>query len=152
MLYGGVLVLEDAKIVAARDIAMRVVKDMPDNELKVRAFEVILGRLLDAEVASSQGVSSAETLSSKAGRIPRMTAIPSLRNKPPKSCSERIVSLREDGFFKGPRTLGEIRIELQMRGWTYPITSLSGPMQKLVQKRELRRMPGQNGSYTYVAP
>jgi hypothetical protein len=144
--------LEEVKIVAARDAAMRAVKDMPDNELKVRAFEVILGRLLDAEAASSRGVSSDEILSSKAGKIPRMTAVPSLRNKPPKSCSERIVFLREDGFFKGPRTLGEIRSELQVRGWTYPVTSLSGPMQKLVQKRELRRMPGQNGSYTYVAP
>jgi hypothetical protein len=113
---------------------------------------VILGRLLDAEDASSRGVSSTDTLSSKAEKVPRMTAVASLRNKPPKSCSERIVSLREEGFFKGPRTLGQIRSELQMRGWTYPITSLSGPMQKLVQKRELRRMPGQNGSYTYVAP
>lgn len=144
--------LEEAKIIAARDIAMRAVEDMPDNELKVRAFEVILGRLLDAEVASSPVVPSTDALGSKAGKIPRMTAAPTLHNKSPKSCSERIVSLREDGFFKGPRTLGEIRRELQARGWTYPVTSLSGPMQKLVQRRELRRMPGQDGSYAYVVP
>src|SRR6266403_515765 len=144
--------LEEARIIAFREIAMRAVEDMPDNELRVRAFEVILGRLLDAEVASSRGMSSAENLGPKAGKIPRTTASPSLRNRDPKSCSERIVSLRDDGFFKGPRTLGEIRSELQVRGWTYPVTSLSGPMQKLVQKRELRRMPGHDGSYTYVAP
>jgi len=62
--------LEEARIIAVREIAMRAVEDMPDNELRVRAFEVILGRLLDAEVASSRGMSSAENLGPKAGKIP----------------------------------------------------------------------------------
>jgi hypothetical protein len=144
--------LEDAKIAAARDSAMRAVKDMPDSEFKVRAFEVILGRLLDAEVAPNGSVPSPENPGSRVSKIARTLGATGLRSRLPKSCSERIVSLRDDGFFKTPRTLGEIRSELQMRGWTYPLTSLSGPMQKLVQKRELRRMSGQNGSYTYVAP
>jgi hypothetical protein len=147
--------LEDVKIIAARDSAMRAVENMPDKELKGRAFEVILGRLLDAEVGPSRDTSAGGNQAPKAAKSVRGAAIPALRNKAPKSCSERILSLRDDGFFKSPRTLGEIRSELQMHGWTYPLTSLSGPVQKLVQKRELRRLAGgdeKKGSYTYVAP
>jgi hypothetical protein len=147
--------LEDAKITAARDSAMRAVANMPDNELKGRAFEVILGRLLDAELGSSRGMPAGANQSPKVVKGAGGLAIPALRNKAPKSCSERILSLRDEGFFKSPRTLGEIRSELQMHGWTYPLTSLSGPVQKFVQKRELRRLPGgdeKKGSYTYVAP
>jgi hypothetical protein len=143
--------LEDAKITAARDSAMRAVANMPDNELKGRAFEVILGRLLDAERGMPAGANQSPKVVKGAGGL----AIPVLRNKAPKSCSERILSLRDEGFFKSPRTLGEIRSELQMHGWTYPLTSLSGPVQKIVQKRELRRLSGgdeKKGSYTYVAP
>ena len=147
--------LEDGKIMAARDSAMRAVENMPDNELKGRAFEVILGRLLDAEVGPGRDTFPGGSQAPKVAKSVRGAAIPAVRNKAPKSCSERILSLRDDGFFKSPRTLGEIRSELQMHGWTYPLTSLSGPVQKLVQKRELRRLAGgdeKKGSYTYVAP
>lgn len=147
--------LEDVKITAARDSAMRAVENMPDNEFKRRAFEVILGRLLDAELGSGPDTPAGGNQSPKVVKSARGSAIPVLRNKAPKSCSERILSLRDDGFFKSPRTLGEIRSELQMHAWSYPVTSLSGPVQKLVQKRELRRLAGSDdkkGSYTYVAP
>src|SRR5260370_21458529 len=144
--------LEDEKIAAARDSATGAVENMTDTELRGRAFEVILGRLLDAEVGSSRDTSAGGNQSPKVAKSARGSAIPVLRNKTPKSCSERIFSLRDEGFFKSPRTLGEIRSELQMHGWAYPITSLSGPVQKLVQKRELRRMPGRRKTSPTTCP
>ena len=40
---------------------------------------------------------------------------------------------------KSPKTIGEIRAELQAHGWHYPVTTLSGELIKLVQRRKLRR-------------
>jgi hypothetical protein len=51
----------------------------------------------------------------------------------------RILSLKNDGFFKSQQALGAVRDELRKRGWHYPTTSLSGPLQLLVRQRELRR-------------
>lgn len=146
--------MEEAKIIAARDKAMRAVAGMPDNEFRLKAFEVILAKLLETEAQSTGDSSPLANSSPKFAKTVQSSAAAEAR-RTPSSCSERVLSLRDEGFFKGPRTLGEVRNELQMHGWTYPITSLSGPVQKLVQKRELRRMAGQDknsGSYTYVAP
>jgi hypothetical protein len=47
--------------------------------------------------------------------------------------------LIDDGFFKKPKTIAEVRAELGNRGHHIAITSLSGPLQKLCQQRALRR-------------
>jgi hypothetical protein len=61
------------------------------------------------------------------------------------SCSSRILALREDGFFAAQRTISEIRSELATRGWHYPLTTLSGVLQTLVQRRHLRREKVKDG-------
>jgi hypothetical protein len=53
--------------------------------------------------------------------------------------SDLIVELREAGFFKTPKALGEIGHALEEQGYLYPVTTLSGVMLGLVKKRELRR-------------
>ena len=50
--------------------------------------------------------------------------------------------LIEEGFFKKPKTIAEVRAELGNRGHHIAITSLSGPLQKLCQERALRRHKG----------
>jgi hypothetical protein len=55
------------------------------------------------------------------------------------SCISRILTIRGDGFFAAQRTISEIRSELATRGWHYPLTTLSGRLQTLVQQRHLRR-------------
>src|SRR5438270_10710280 len=73
----------------------------------------------------------------------------------PATASSRVLLLREEGFLDQEKSLGEIREELRVRGWVYPITSLSGTVQTLVQRRELRRALGSNGTkkvYRYVRP
>jgi predicted glycosyltransferase len=53
--------------------------------------------------------------------------------------SDLIIDLRESGFFKEPKSLGQISDALEEKGYLYPVTSLSGVVLGLVKKRELRR-------------
>jgi hypothetical protein len=55
------------------------------------------------------------------------------------AASDLVISLKEDGFFEKPKGLGEISKALEEQGYLYPLTSLSGVVLGLVQKRELRR-------------
>jgi hypothetical protein len=55
------------------------------------------------------------------------------------SASDLIVGLKEDGFFEKPKNIGDISKALDERGFLYPVTSLSGILLTLVQKRLLRR-------------
>jgi hypothetical protein len=40
----------------------------------------------------------------------------------------------DDGFFKKPKTISEVKAELENRGHHIPLTSLSGPMQALSEE------------------
>jgi hypothetical protein len=55
------------------------------------------------------------------------------------TATDLIVTLKEEGFFDRPKGLGEISKALEEQGYLYPITSLSGVVLGLVQKRLLRR-------------
>ncbi len=47
-----------------------------------------------------------------------------------------------EGFFKKPKTITQVKAELENRGHHIPMTSLSGPLQTLCQQRVLRRQKG----------
>ena len=53
--------------------------------------------------------------------------------------SDLIIGLKEDGFFNKPKGLNEVGDALQEKGYLYPITTLSGVMIGLVQKRLVGR-------------
>jgi hypothetical protein len=55
----------------------------------------------------------------------------------------------EEGFFKKPKTISEVKAELENRGHHIPVTSLSGPMQKLCQKKVLRRQKPDGKTFSY---
>jgi hypothetical protein len=107
--------MKDA-IVQLRKQAEQAVHDMPDGALKVKAFETILAHLLSGATGSraETGNGNGKTESKKNVAT---------TNVPPKS----------------QKSIDEIRQELKKNGWHYPVTSMSGPLQSLVQKRELRR-------------
>jgi len=58
-------------------------------------------------------------------------------------------NLRKEGFFKKPRSLGEIRSRLKDLGHNYPLTGLSGPMRSEVKNQRLRRFK-EKGKYVYA--
>ena len=118
--------MDDKAIARAREQAERAVMGMEDGPLKVKAFEVVFSRLLREE-DRGKGERPQERGSTKADRSEAGTA------------AGRILSLRVEGFFNAQRSLAEVRDRLASRGWHYPLTSLSGVMQKLVRQRKLRR-------------
>ena len=116
-------------LVELRKQAEQAVHDMPEGPLKVKAFETILAHLLSGNVGKSGDENGKPK--SKKGETGA--------DAPPKSLSERILSLKGEGFFGSQKSIAEIRQGLKKNGWNYPVTSLSGPLQSLVQKKELRR-------------
>jgi hypothetical protein len=113
-------------LIQARKRAEHAVEGMKEGPLKVAAFQAILTKLLtDSDHAEEGQRTSAKALLST--------------NKHPDSLTGRILTIKSEGFFKTQRSLGEVREALGSRGWHYPLTSLSGVMQGLVQQRLLRR-------------
>jgi len=113
-------------LVQARKRAERAVEGMDDGPLKVAAFQAILGKLLD-ELDSHGG-----------GRPISMKAPPHTAEQPD-TLNGRVLAIRGEGFFKMQRSLSEVREALGSRGWHYPLTTLSGVMQVLARRRQLRR-------------
>jgi hypothetical protein len=129
----------DAKeLIKARKQAEKAVEDMPEGELKVKAFEVILGHLLPGEAEPSSTALSVESKKRKSG--------PSVRGKGPMTLTGRILVLRDEAYFSGQRGIGEVRDELSAHGWHYPLSTLSGSLQALVRARELRRQKTKLGN------
>src|SRR5712692_8027695 len=113
-------------LVRARKRAERAVEGMGEGPLKVAAFQAILGKLLN------------ELDSDDAGR-PIPTKAPSHTGKQLDTLNGRVLAIKGEGFFEMQRSLSEVREALGSRGWHYPLTTLSGAMQALVRKRQLRR-------------
>jgi hypothetical protein len=128
-----------------RKKAEEAVAEMPDGELKTKAFEVILQHLLSTRIIPSQPQPPEK-------RQPKKELTSSQK---PGSRKSRMLLLKDEGFFTVPRSLAEVKDELSAHGWIHPQTALSGPLQDLVQERRLRRIKDQAGKkkvWKYVNP
>ena len=125
------------KIVELRREAEKAVADMPDGELKVKAFEVILNHLLAGPDVVTVRTGEGEKEAKPKGGKEKVTAT---------SIGGRILVLKDEGFFNNQRTIGEVREELRAHGWHYPLTTLSGTLIALVQQRKLRRERAKEGN------
>lgn len=131
-----------AELVAQAEQAVSAVKDA---ELRRVAFERVLNDLLSdgdaASMAETGRSASRKRQSPPASSKPTRTSTSSeapTRSKRggPHAYVEELIA---DGFFKKQKTISEVKAELGNRGHHVPLTSLSGPLQKLCQKRALRR-------------
>lgn len=129
--------MDAKKLIEFRKQAEQAVSEMPDGELKVKAFEVILSHLLAAGPPALAGRSTEAVIATAAGGRPE--------GKSARSINSRVLVLRDEGFFKTQKAIGEVREELKAHGWHYPLTTLSGRLQALVQRRQLRRERGVQG-------
>lgn len=128
-----------AELVAQAEKAVAAVKDA---ELRRVAFERILNDLLDGG-GEAQNVKTARTKRP----VKHTTAKqPAKKRGGPQAYVEEMV---DDGFFKKPKTISEVKAELENRGHHIPLTSLSGPMQKLCQKKLLRRQKPDGKTFSY---
>ncbi len=64
------------------------------------------------------------------------------------AASDLVIGLKEDGFFNKPKGLTEIGKALEEKGFIYPVTTLSGVVLGLVQKRLLGRKRA-DGKWVY---
>lgn len=120
--------------------AERAVAAVSDPELKRAAFEKVLDDLLtradEPETRPKRTTKPSESTKAKVFR----------KRGGPQAYVEELV---DDGFFKKPKTITQVKAELENRGHHIPLTSLSGPLQKLCQRRTLRRSrtkPGAKGT------
>jgi hypothetical protein len=59
--------------------------------------------------------------------------------------------LKDDGFFKTERGLAEVQQALRTAGHIYRVNDLAPALVRLVRQRELGRLKGKSGKWTYVA-
>jgi hypothetical protein len=123
------------ELIEIRKQAEAAVDDMPEGELKTKAFETILTHLL----SNVDGAKKKDTGPAAAKVTPRIKEKGHSVGKVPTSAEGRIVFLKGENFFGTQRSIAEIRQELKKSGWHYATTALSGRLQSLVQKRLLRR-------------
>ena len=75
----------------------------------------------------------------------------------PKPAKERItiidmlIELKNEDFFKEPKTWQQIADKLSERGYTYPRTSLTAPLQRSVKRHILGRIKQVDDQWGYVA-
>lgn len=121
--------------------AEKAVSTTKDPELKKIAFQKVLEDLLASPTSTkNENISSGKRSSTAAKAAVRQAG----KGGPKAYVSEFI----EDGFFKKPKSISEIRTALAEAGHHIPVTSLSGPLQKLCQEKRLRRQK-KEGTYTY---
>lgn len=120
--------------------AESAVASVKDPELRRAAFEKVLQHLLE-----SQGGPVKTIKSSAAG--------PSKTKSAAAGPTGRIADLIDDGFFKKPRSIAEVKAELANRGHHIALTALSTPLQRLCKAKRLRRQKGTasgGGGYGYT--
>ena len=139
-------------LVDARKKAEAATDGMTDPDLRRTAFEVILKHLL--EQSSSKPAYANAITGSLVPAAESRTIDQGHDAANPRSAAERIMALRDEGFFQTGRGIGEIRDELQAHGWMYALTAISGPLMKLVRQRVLRRMMSGDGkkNFKYFNP
>lgn len=136
--------METKAILEARKQAEKAVADMPDSDLKLKAFEIILGKLLEQRVSGTRVV-------------PREAAPSKTRARSPKASGlqERILELSSNNFFSAPRAVAEVQSELGAAGFPYKYSDVAVGLLRLTRKRVLRRIPySEEGrkAYKYCLP
>ena len=137
--------MDDKTLIAIRKRAEVVVKGMPKGDERLEAFKIVFNRLLsESPGPTAEGPHKPTKGKTSSRQTEKKPTIPG-----------RILSLKDEGFFGKQRTLSDVQQELKNKGWPYTQPNLSGPLQKLARKKELRRIPVKDGKksvYKYTNP
>lgn len=123
--------------------AEQAVGPVKDPELKRIAFEKILDALLETpeaqrDIKTKSKKSTARRLSGRKSTEGQKTT------KKRAGTAAYIEELIDEQFFAKPKTIAAVKAELGNRGHHIPLTSLSGPLQSLCQRKRLRREKSQS--------
>ena len=113
--------------------AEKAVQGVKDPELKRVAFQRVLDDMLAGE--HPRPLSKLQSPASKRAS-PKSGHAKTLVKRGPRGYVEELIA---DRFFKNPKTLAQVKVELGNRGHHIPATSLSGPLQTMCQRKALRR-------------
>jgi hypothetical protein len=149
--FGGIKMAQSPDYAAFVIQAENAVKGLKDPELKRIAFQKVLDDLLEGAGRGRASSHAPPSPAKKAtGRRRAKTRTAKVARGGP---SAYIRELIEEGFFKKPKTISDVKVELENRGHHIPLTSLSGPLQSLCKARELRRKrtnePGAKKTFVY---
>jgi hypothetical protein len=117
--------------------AEQAVQGLKDPELKRIAFQKVLEELIGGGSTSQRTARKTRTAKSSSAKK-------SNRGGPVAYIRE----LHQEGFFKKPKAITDVKVELENRGHHIPLTSLSGPLQTLCKQRLLRRQRS-DGRFVY---
>lgn len=123
--------------------AQNAVEGISDPELKRIAFEKILNDLLNSD---TRKVNSDSTFPAKKVKKRNSKTTGKSNKDGPQS---QVKALIDEGFFKKPKTLSEVKTELGTRGFHIPLTHLSAPLVRLCRQKFLRRSKESSGTYSY---
>jgi len=110
---------------------------MPSATIKSKSGAVISIQGTEKEVASIIRLLEREnhdTSTSPKGRPAKKRTAPKGEMKRA-GATDLIVNMLNGGFFNKPKTLNEIEAALEEKGYLYPVTTLSGVMLGLVNKK-----------------
>ena len=121
---------------------------MPKATIRTKSGAVITVEGTEAEVSNIVSTFERTTTITRAKGVVAKQKVERKEGKKRSSASDLIVELKEEGFFEKPKALGDISKALEEKGFLYPVTTLSGVVLGLVQKRYLRRKKAE-GRWVY---
>jgi predicted transcriptional regulator YheO len=112
---------------------------MAKATIKSKTGAVITIEGSEAEVSNILATYERATVVGQAKEVIAKVASEKKEQKKRAAASDLVVELKEDGFFEKPKGLGDIAKALEEKGYIYPVTTLSGVVLGLVQKKLLGR-------------
>jgi hypothetical protein len=109
-----------------------------------------LGQAIDQGTDDAQSDSDEDSAVESDGRGAK-SKTKRKRNVAPKghTCSDRIIALKEDGFFKTKRGLGDIIAGLSQKGFTHQSNQVSAAGESLFKRSLLQRTKDGKGPFMY---
>lgn len=121
---------------------------MPKATIRTKSGAVITVEGTESEVSNIVSTFERATTATRAKEVVDKQRGQRKEAKKRRSASDLIIDLKEEGFFDKAKVLGDISKALEEKGFLYPVTTLSGVVLGLVQKRELRRKKAE-GRWVY---
>jgi predicted transcriptional regulator YheO len=112
---------------------------MPKATIKTKSGAVITIEGSEKEVSRILADYERSSVVHQAKKMVVATKVAQKETKKRAAASDLVINLKEDGYFDKPRSLAEVAKALEESGYIYPVTTLSGVMIGLVQKKLLGR-------------